>query len=82
MITFTFNGQTLQAQDGQTVAAALISNQEKITRYTRFNHKPRGVFCGIGACFDCLITINGEINQRSCLTQVVEGMEVRTQNEQ
>ena len=80
MITFTFNGIELNAAAGQSVAAALIAAHARITRYTRFEGKPRGIFCGIGACFDCLIIIDGQPNQRSCITEVKEGMVISVQN--
>ncbi len=81
MITFTYNGIELQGLQGQTVIAALIANQELITRYTRINSKPRGLFCGIGICFDCLLVIDGLSNQRSCITTIKEGMSVMTQHD-
>lgn len=80
MITFTFNGATLTAPEGQSLAAALISHEERLTRYTRHQGSPRGLFCGIGICYDCLIVIDGERNQRSCITLVREGMKVETQD--
>lgn len=80
MITFTFNGVELTAREGQSVAAALIAHSERITRLTRTAGKPRGIFCGIGVCFDCLIIIDGQPNQRSCITEVKAGMVVAVQD--
>jgi predicted molibdopterin-dependent oxidoreductase YjgC len=80
MIHFFFEGEPLPAQEGQSVAAAMLSNQERITRLTRGNSKPRGIFCGIGICFDCLVVVNGEKNQRSCLVEIKDGMQVRIQD--
>lgn len=80
MIHFFFEGNSLQAQEGQSVAAALLENHERITRITRGKSKPRGIFCGIGACFDCLLIVDGESNQRSCLVEIKDGMQVKIQN--
>ena len=80
MIAFTFNGEELTAREGQSVAAALIANEERITRRTRHKQKPRGLFCGIGVCFDCLITIDGQKNQRSCVTLLRPGMVIEVQD--
>ena len=80
MIAFRFEGETLYATKGQTVAAALLVNQELVTRHTRALGKPRGIFCGIGICFDCLLVINGVMNQRSCLVEISEGMVIEVQN--
>ncbi len=80
MITFTYEGLPLEVEPGISVAAALIKHGERVTRFTRFNSKPRGIFCGIGVCFDCLIEVDGQPNQRSCITTVKEGMVVRVQH--
>ncbi len=80
MITFRFNGISLTAPEGQSVAAALIAHQERIARYTRHAGKPRALFCGIGVCFDCLLIIDGMKNQRSCITVVRDGMIVEVQH--
>ncbi len=81
MITFTYNGAELQGAQGQSVAAALLANRERITRFTRVESKPRGLFCGIGICFDCLLIIDNHRNQRSCIVELKEGMNVMTQHE-
>ena len=72
-IAFTLDGTAMTAAEGQSIAAALIAGGVVSWRRTRFDDRPRGVFCGIGACFDCLITVNGEPNVRACLVQVREG---------
>jgi predicted molibdopterin-dependent oxidoreductase YjgC len=77
--SFTFDGRTLPALPGQTVAAALWSSGVTSWRTTRDTGDPRGVFCGIGVCFDCLVTVDGRPNQRACLIPVEPGTEVRTQ---
>ena len=73
-VTITFAGRTLQARDGQSVAAALTAAGVRSWRTTRHGARPRGLFCGIGACFDCLLTIDGRPAQRACLVPVRDGM--------
>jgi predicted molibdopterin-dependent oxidoreductase YjgC len=73
VITFTFDGEEIAAQPGQTVAAALLAAGHRTLRHTRSGAAPRGVFCGIGACFDCLVTHNGVPGTRACLTPVARG---------
>jgi len=63
----TFDGRPIGALPGQSVAAALWAAGIMTWRTTRVNGSPRGAFCGIGACYDCLATINGRPNQRACL---------------
>ena len=73
-VTVTFAGRTLQARDGQSVAAALTAAGVRSWRTTRREERPRGLFCGIGVCFDCLLTIDGRPAQRACLVPVRDGM--------
>ena len=66
-ISITVDGIQHQVAEGVSVAAALLSIQQRAWRLTRHNQDPRGVFCGIGVCFDCLVTVNGVANIRACL---------------
>ncbi len=61
------------------MAAALLAANQRALRKTRFNNNERGVFCGIGVCFDCLVVIDGITNQRACLIEARQGMKVQTQ---
>ena len=78
-IEFTFDGEKIDAITGQSVAAALLAANQRTLRKTRFNNNDRGVFCGIGVCFDCLVVIDGITNQRACLIEARPGMKVQTQ---
>ena len=78
-IEFTFDGEKIDAITGQSVAAALLAANQRTLRKTRFNNNERGVFCGIGVCFDCLLVIDGITNQRACLIEAKPGMKVQTQ---
>ncbi len=63
----TFNGRRVPVVAGQTIAAALIASGNLSWRLTRGAGAPRGAFCGIGVCFDCLVTVNGTRSVRACL---------------
>jgi predicted molibdopterin-dependent oxidoreductase YjgC len=78
-IKFYFDDQEITGLIGQSVGAALLANGDRILRKTRFHEKCRGVFCGIGVCFDCLVVIDGLANQRACITEIKSGMKVQTQ---
>ena len=78
-VEFTFDGERIIAFSGQTVAAALLAHGNRTLRKTRVAGKPRGIFCGIGICFDCLVVVNGLPNQRACLLEVQDQMIVLTQ---
>jgi predicted molibdopterin-dependent oxidoreductase YjgC len=69
------NGRTIQVRAGQTLAAALIAAGTTTFRQTP-THEPRGLFCGMGVCFECLVTVDGISDQRACMTLVQPGMKV------
>jgi predicted molibdopterin-dependent oxidoreductase YjgC len=77
--TVTFDGREIDALPGQTVAAALWAAGITSCRTTRREGRPRGIFCGIGICFDCLVTVNDRPNLRACLVRVRPGDVIRTQ---
>jgi predicted molibdopterin-dependent oxidoreductase YjgC len=76
-VTITVDGDPLSAYMGETIAGALLAAGRKAWRRTSHG-QPRGIFCGIGLCFDCLVTVNGTPNVRACLTPVAAGMVVDT----
>ncbi|WP_078628350.1 (2Fe-2S)-binding protein [Streptomyces sp. NRRL F-2664] len=75
----TFDGRELPAHEGQSVAAVLWGAGILAWRTTRGGGAPRGAFCGIGTCYDCLVTVNGLPNQRACLVPARPGDAVTTQ---
>ncbi|MFJ8042186.1 (2Fe-2S)-binding protein [Kitasatospora sp. NPDC096147] len=77
--TIDFDGRPIPVLPGQTIAAALWANGILAWRTTRVNGRPRGAFCGIGACYDCLATVDGAPNQRTCLIPADPGTTVTTQ---
>ena len=74
-ITFTVDGEPLQAWPGQTIAAALHANGRRLFRRTRLGGRPRGLYCGMGVCFDCVVKVDGE-TARACMRFVAEGIQV------
>ena len=79
MSSFSFDDRPIPFDRGQTVAAALVASGVLSWRSTRIDGSPRGVFCGIGVCFDCLVTIDGHPNQRACLVLAASDLRVTTQ---
>lgn len=78
-ISFTFDGKEMTGYEGEPIAAALKAAGVMIHRYTKKGHKPRGIFCAIGRCTDCVMVVDGVPNVRTCITPLKEGMDVRTQ---
>ena len=82
-VTFLFDGTPVSALPGETVAAALAAGGTVGLR--RHEVSPpggvpdwRGLWCGMGACFDCVVTVDGQAGQRACLTRVRGGEEIRS----
>jgi D-hydroxyproline dehydrogenase subunit gamma len=78
-VTVTIDGDPVVAHAGETVAAVLIAEGSPATRVTK-GGAPRGVFCGMGVCFDCLVVVDGIPNTRACMTWVREGMTIGRQD--
>jgi hypothetical protein len=81
-VRLQIDGEPFTARDFQTIAAALLASGRLSWRTTARYRKPRGVFCGIGVCFDCLLTVNGVRDVRSCQRRAVDGDVVETQAEE
>ena len=79
IVTVKINGQPYKAIEGEMIAAVLMANGIRVHRHTTKKHEPRGVFCGIGQCTDCVMTVNGKPNVRACITPVEDGMVIETQ---
>ena len=74
-VTITFDGRPIEARLGESVAAALTAAGITTLRTTR-SDQPRGMFCGMGVCQDCLVEVDGKPNQRACMTKVAGPMVV------
>lgn len=79
LVTFTYDGKTLEGYEGEPIAAALKVAGVMAHRYTAKRHEPRGIFCAIGRCTDCVMVVDGKPNVRTCITPLREGMVVQTQ---
>jgi predicted molibdopterin-dependent oxidoreductase YjgC len=79
-VKFTLDGREIEGLAGEPIAAALKVAGVQVHRYTKKTHSPRGVFCAIGRCTDCVMTVDGVPNVRTCVTPLVDGMRVETQS--
>ncbi len=75
---FYWNEQEVIAYPGETVLGALLASGVRTIRHTPTQHQPRLMLCGIGACFDCLVTIDDIPQRQACITQAKPGMIVRS----
>ena len=79
-VRMEFEGEELLAQQGDTVAAALLACNHWQFRTTPVSGAPRGPFCMMGVCFECLVEIDGVANRQACMIEVSDGMRVKRQS--
>ncbi len=79
-VTFTFEGRTVTAREGQTIAAALYAAGVRVFSRSFKYHRPRGLFCVSGDCPNCLMRVDGRPNVRTCTEPARQGQVVRGQN--
>ncbi len=78
-LTITVDGESVHGVAGQTLAAVLLAADRPVWR-TAPTGGGRGVFCGIGVCFDCVATVNGRRDVRLCRRPALDGDVVATQS--
>lgn len=79
IVSFTFENQKIKTRAGDTVAAALAMAEHRHLRSSVVSGEPRGYYCMMGTCFDCLVEIDGMPNVQACLTIVRDGMNIYRQ---
>lgn len=72
------NGKACAAVEGEPVLAALAASGHKALRLSRKRGEPRGAFCGMGVCYECLVTIDRQPRQKACMARVKDRMEIFT----
>jgi D-hydroxyproline dehydrogenase subunit gamma len=77
-VTIWLDGQPHEVMADIPLGAALHRLCGGRLRLTAKRRQPRGLFCGLGTCFDCLVTIDGTPDRRACLVATREGMQVST----
>lgn len=80
-IEFEVDGTSYPGIKGDSIASALLANGVRTLRYSNRDGEPRGIYCGIGHCFECRMTVNGVQSVRACITQACDGDVLETQDE-
>ncbi|MEX2460763.1 MAG: (2Fe-2S)-binding protein [Paenibacillaceae bacterium] len=76
-IKFLFNDLMYEGLEGESIAAALLANGVRTLRFSEKSGEPRGLYCGIGHCYECRVHLEGTGDIRACVTPVQEGMNLR-----
>ncbi len=77
-VTIKVDGNPVQAYLGEMLLATLIAAGIKTLKSSPVLHEKRGGLCGMGVCYECLVTVNGQPNVRACMCEIQDGMEVLT----
>ena len=78
-LTITVDGAPMRGVVGQSLAGVILAGGLLGFRRTSAEGRPRGVFCGIGVCYDCLVEVNGQRDVRACQRRAIDGDAVTTQ---
>lgn len=78
-VSITVDGRPVAAREGDSVAAALLAAGSVACRTTAVTGAPRGPYCMMGVCFDCLVMVDGTANVQGCMTRVRDGMRIEIQ---
>ena len=78
-VAFVFDGETVEGHEGESLAASLTAAGKLSLRHTK-SGAVRGIFCGMGVCSECLVTVDGEQNVRACMTALRARMTVESQS--
>jgi predicted molibdopterin-dependent oxidoreductase YjgC len=77
-VSIFINDKKVNAFEGESVAAVMMVDGHVAMR-TTIEGEPRGIFCGMGVCFDCLVVVDDVPNTRACMTWVKAGMRIKSQ---
>lgn len=80
-VMITVNGESATGVVGQSLAGVILAGGTLGFRQTSGAGRPRGVFCGIGVCYDCLVEVNGQRDVRACQRRAAEGDVVVSQRD-
>ena|SRR5690625_3823199 len=77
-ISFQFDGELIEGYENDTIASALLAHGIRTLRYHEATSSSRGIYCNIGHCFECRVTVNHTTNIRACLTPIKQDMIVES----
>jgi hypothetical protein len=79
-LTIWFDDCPIRVRAGDTIAVALLAAGISSTRTTPVSGAPRGPYCMMGACFECLAVVDGRPNVQTCMMPVRHGMRIERQD--
>ena len=76
--SITVDGEQIAVTAGASLLSVLLAGGRLAVRHSERTGEPRGPFCGMGLCMDCVVLVEGRGLVRACLEPVADGMVVRT----
>jgi predicted molibdopterin-dependent oxidoreductase YjgC len=76
LVSVTFDGKEVRLAEGENLAAGLLAAGIGVFRRTPVSGAPRAPYCMMGACFECLIEVDG-VSVQACMVTVRPGLVVR-----
>lgn len=76
LATVTVDGTSILLPRGIPLAAALLAHGHDAFHRSVKLGEPRGPWCLMGTCMQCVATVDGSANERTCRTPVRDGMVV------
>jgi len=70
-VRISVDGVVVSGREGQTIAGVLLASGRRTWRTAAGDE--RGIFCGMGVCQDCVLTVNGVEGVRACQREACEG---------
>src|SRR5690625_5135429 len=80
--SFAFDGTTYERYEGDTIASALLANGIRKLRVQEETGSPRGIYCNIGHCYECRVTVDKKKGIRACMTEVQANMVIESGEKQ
>jgi len=81
-VNVKINDKPIIAFAGELVSTVLQAEGIQIFNRKHKTGNPSGIYCGMGVCYECLVTVNGVPNIRACQTIVENCMIINTANEE
>lgn len=81
-IKFTYDNVEYEGLEGDTIASALLANGVRKLRVHEESSRPRGIYCNIGHCFECRVTVGSQEGIRACLTPIENNMSIESSKAQ
>lgn len=78
--TIIVDGKSVEVDATASVATALLGAGMTAVRRSVVGNEPRGPYCLMGICFECLVTIDGVQNRQACMVPVRDGMTISSQS--